>query len=128
MGRKKGSKHTEETKKKMSKAHKGRVVTEEHKQKLSEANKGNKHTDETKKKMSEVKMGKYEGKDNPRAVRVYCPELDMYFDTEKEASEYIGCSKSNISAVLTGRTKTAYKLHWYYAEDDAKDVENKGVS
>ena len=55
---------SEETRKKISKFHKGRSLTEEHRRKLSEAKKGNtnflgrKHTSETKLKMSEANKGK----------------------------------------------------------------------
>ena len=59
-----GMKHTEETKKKMSIAQKGRTFSEETKKKMSEArkgtppwNKGKKCPEETKKKISETKMG-----------------------------------------------------------------------
>lgn len=59
-----GYKHTEETRKKMSEARKGKHLTEEHKRKLSESKKGEnnpsygKHpTEETRKKMSEARMG-----------------------------------------------------------------------
>ena len=58
-----GVKHTDESKRKISEAHKGVPFSEEHKRKLSEAKMGNqnclgvKHTDETKRKISEAKMG-----------------------------------------------------------------------
>lgn len=45
---------TEETRRKISEAHKGRHVTEETKRKISEANKGHRHTEETKKKIAEA--------------------------------------------------------------------------
>ena len=60
-----GRKHTEETKRKISEAKKGRVKhTEETKRKISELMKGNtymlgkKHTEEVKRKMSEARKGK----------------------------------------------------------------------
>ena len=168
MGRKKGSKHTEETKKKISeankgknnpnygkhltedtkekisKAKKGKPLSEEHKQKLSEvkkgknigkplneeaknklseSHKGQKPTKEAKKKMSEAKKGKKTGKDHPRARKVYCVELDMTFDTVTEASKYVGCRQGNLSSCLTGRYKTCGGYHWYYAEDKLKNGE-----
>lgn len=59
-----GKKHSEKTKKKISKTMKGRKLLEETKKKISEARKGRKspmcgkkHTKETKEKMSEVKIG-----------------------------------------------------------------------
>jgi group I intron endonuclease len=47
-------KHTEESKKKISESHKGRIFTKEWKEKLSKSGKGRKMSDETKAKMAEV--------------------------------------------------------------------------
>jgi hypothetical protein len=55
---KKGTPPSEETKQKLSEAHKGRIFSEETKQKLSEANKGKLHTEEAKQKISQAKKGK----------------------------------------------------------------------
>jgi len=49
---------SEETKQKISKANKGRIRTEEHKQKISKANKGRIPTDEMRLKMSKIHKGK----------------------------------------------------------------------
>ena len=102
----------------------GYKYTEEYRKKLSETTKGEgnpmygkKHTEETKKKMSETRKGKQTGKNHPRATKVYCVELDMYFDTVKEAGKYVDCHKCNISHVLACRRKTAGGYHWLYAED-----------
>ena len=91
-----GYKHTEETRKNIGKIHKGKTLSEETRKKLSETMKG---------------------KNNPSAKRIYCVELDMYFDTVTEASEYVGCHRSNISSVLIGNRKTCKGYHWLYAED-----------
>lgn len=66
------------------------------------------------------------GKKHPRATKVYCVELDMYFETIIEASEYISRDKSNISSVLRGKQKTAGGYHWIYAED--RDKVNKRLN
>ena len=132
-----GYKHTEETRKNIGKIHKGKTLSEETRKKLSEAMKGKNspmkgktHTEETRKKLSEAMKGKtlseetrkklsesHKGKNNPSAKRIYCVELDMYFDTVTEASEYVGCHRSNISSVLIGNRKTCKGYHWLYAED-----------
>lgn len=90
-----------------------------------EGTNGYKHTEETKKKIGEA----MKGENNYRATKVYCIELDMYFESVTEASEFVGCSKSNISSVLRGKSKTAKGYHWLRAEDVEKiGIENKRVS
>ena len=49
-----GTHHSEESKQKMSKAHKGQSPSEETRKKLSEAQKGTHHSEETRKKISEA--------------------------------------------------------------------------
>ena len=69
----KGFKHTEETKIKMSKAKKGKALTEEHRRKISKSLKGNqrslgyKHTKKTRKKMSKAQTGTQAGEKHPMA-------------------------------------------------------------
>ena len=53
----KGVTLSDETRRKMSEAKKGRLFSEEHRRKISEAIKGHTVTDETRKKMSEAKKG-----------------------------------------------------------------------
>ena len=115
----KGNTHTEEAKKKISKTHEGKPQTEEHRNKIGEFHKGKTLSDETKEKISKSNKGKCH-----KPTRVYCVELDMYFETVTEAGKYIGRACGNISAVLTGKNKTCGGYHWMYA----KDVENNGVS
>ena len=106
-------KRNEVTRKKMSEAKKGKKYSEEHKAKISKAmskaKKGKKYSEEHKQKIGKSKKGK--GK-----VKIYCVELDKYFDTVTEASKFIGCTKQNISNVLNGKGRTAGGYHWEYAE------------
>jgi len=53
----KGKFHSEETKRKMSEAHKGRIISEEWRKQLSKANKGKRHSEESIKRMSETLKG-----------------------------------------------------------------------
>ena len=53
----KSRKHTKETRQKISKGNKDKIVSKETRQKLREANKGRKHTKETRQKMSEASTG-----------------------------------------------------------------------
>ena len=50
--------HSEESKRKMSEAKRGKTPSEEHKRKISEANKGKTYSEESKRKMSEARRGK----------------------------------------------------------------------
>ena len=54
---KKGMHRSNETRKKISKAHKGRTFSEEHRRKLSEAKKGKHRSEETCRKISETMKG-----------------------------------------------------------------------
>lgn len=77
---------------------------------------GKHHTEEAKKRMAQAKTGK----NNSMAKRVYCKELDMFFDTIKEAQDYVGI-KSGITQCCYPKYKretagkhpqTKEKLHW----------------
>ena len=138
---------SEESKKKMSEAHKGKKLTDEHKKKISEGCKGHNpcvHSEETKEKLSRINTGKTLSDDtknkisktltgikrsketlqkrkdnNPMNVSVYCPELDMMFQTITDAAKYTGAQRSNIQKCLRGERHTAgidketnQKLHW----------------
>ena len=101
------------------------IMTEEHRKKLSEANKGHNHTEESKKKISKAIRGKSKGK----ATKVYCVELDMYFNSVREASEFVNCNRSSISKVLGKSNRTCGGYHWIYAEDvKTIELENNKVS
>ena len=70
-----GVKRTDETKRKISEAKKGKVRSDETKRKMSEAKKGEKnafygkhHTDESKRKISEAKKGKVRSDETKRKI------------------------------------------------------------
>jgi len=74
-----GRKVSEESKKKMSRAHTGKKLSEEHSRKIALANTGKKRSEDVKKKMSEGKMGEK----NPFFGKRHSPE------TKKVISEAI---------------------------------------
>ena len=94
-----GLKHTDEEKKKISQANKGRKFSKEHLKKLSESHKG-----------------KCIGKDNCNAVRVaqysLLGEFIAEFETISKAAETVGIDRRGISDCIRGRQKTAGCFHW----------------
>ena len=103
---------SEEKKRKISEAQKGRKLTEEHKQKLSEAHKGKTHiiTEETKQKISDA------AKKKP----VYCPETDTIYPSIQQCARELGLAATNICAVCKGKHKTHHGYHFEYYTDTIK--------
>lgn len=110
-----GKHQTDETKKKISDGNKGKVIPFEVRKKQSEAAKkrfesqverdrisasslGRKHTDEDRRKMRENSSVK---------IPVYSPELQMSFDSQTIAAEYVGIPSTYICRVLRGKRKHA---------------------
>ena len=125
---------SEETKKKISDAHKGKSLTDEHKKKISESCKGHNPPvfseefiqnqrernfgktmpKETRDKISKTLTGikrstetrKRMSDARTNCISVYCTELDMVFRTINEAAEYTGTHRSNIQKCLKGERKS----------------------
>ena len=111
MGNQNGLGHqcSEEKKKKISEAQKGREFTEEHKQKLSEAAKS-RHVpcSEEKKQILKEKSHK---------KPVYCEELNKVFESVQECGRQLGIPATNISKLCNGRGKTLKGYHLRYYSD-----------
>ena len=110
---------SEETRKKLSDALKGRVFSDDHKEHIGQSLSGRQFSDETREKMRQAKIGKYNGKNHPQCRPVYCPELNQEFWGAKEVEELYGINRTYISACLIGAQKSAgkhpvtgEKLHW----------------
>lgn len=86
----KGRKHTPEEKARVSKTLKGRMFTDEHKQKIGEAN-----------KVNHIKA-------------VLCVETGQVFNSLKEAGEHFNTDCSNICHVCNGRQEKAKGFHFTY--------------
>lgn len=148
-----GYKHTEETKKKMSQALKGennpnygKPCSEQTKKKISKANKGKRRTEEVRKKLSETHSGEnnpnygkhhteeakrkmsenhadVKGKNNPNAKAVLMFTLDdkfiRRFDCVADANEFLGKKRNNknIGNCAKGKFNTMYGYKWKYEED-----------
>ncbi len=66
--RQRGSHHTEETRRRMSKAHTGKTLSQAARQKLSAAQKGRHHSAESKQKMSKAHMGQQHSEKSKRKI------------------------------------------------------------
>lgn len=112
----KGKKVTEESRRKMSDAHTGVPLSEKHKKSLSEALKGEKngfygkhHSEETKRKFSKpVIMYDLNNKETNRfnSLTEACREMNL----PKHAFK-------NVSECCRGKRKTAYGFIWRYADE-----------
>ena len=112
MGNTNGAGHScsEEKKKKISEAQKGRQFTEEHKQKLSEAAK-QRHvpcSEEKRQKLSQ---------NYPNKRKVYCEELNTVYESVQESGRQLGIPATNISKLCNGRGKTLKGYHLKYYDD-----------
>lgn len=113
-----GKSLSEETKFKMSNAHKGHPVNEETRQKIGNANRGRIMSEEQKAILSAIHKGKKKGKDNPFARKVKQYEKNMNFIMEwgsiSDASRELGISVSAICNNIKGLSKTAGGFIWRY--------------
>ena len=100
---------SEEKKKKIRDAQKGRKFTEEHKQKLSEAAK-NHHVPCSEKKKQTLK-------EKSHKKPVYCEELNKVFESVQECGRQLGIPATNISKLCNGRGKTLKGYHLRYYND-----------
>jgi group I intron endonuclease len=114
----KGRKHTEEELRKMRGANKGekhpmfgKHPSEETRKKMSEAHKGRGPTERCREKAMQT-------------IRrcVICVEMDLFFNSITEASKILNIPRTTINSALAGRTKhagyhpeTNEALHWKYA-------------
>lgn len=101
----------------------GKEKAEEIKRMASQSSSGKKHSDESKRKMGESQKLSWErGRNNSEKyfthmqnrlnnailvmqVKVFCPELNMEFDSVTAAAKYTNNSIGNVSSVLNGKLK-----------------------
>ena len=100
---------SEEKKKKISEAQKGKKLTEEHKQKLSEAAK-KRHTPCSEQAKENIRKASHK-------KPVYCEELNKIFESVQECSRQLGIPATNISKLCKGRGKTLKGYHLKYYDD-----------
>ena len=83
----KGKTHSEESKRKMSEVNKGKTLSEEHKIKLSEAKKGKTFSEESKRKMSEAHKGKTFSEEHKRKISETNKGRTLSEETRRKISE-----------------------------------------
>ena len=106
----------------------GYIVSEETKKRMSVARKGKHHSYETRKKMSENHWNT-SGEKNPcygrtgekhpmygKGKKVLCVEIGIIYNTITEASRELNLNQSNISAVCIGKRKTCGGYHFKYVD------------
>lgn len=117
-----GKKMPEDVKDKIRKKKLGTTLSEETKRKISESlyknppTKGIKMSDSTKKKLSESKMGEK----NVASKKIYCKELNQYFNSIREAERKTGIKHEYISKACrkivecAGKDENGNGYHWEY--------------
>ena len=119
---------SEETKEKMSKAHKGKHSNELNHMygKCGKENPfyGKCHSEEAKEKMR-VSRPSMKGKNNPSAKSVICVTTNEIFETMKAGAEKYNVQRTSISQCCRGKLKSAGKLNgmklvWLYYKDYLK--------
>lgn len=110
-------KHSEESRRRMSDAQKGRVVSEETKEKMRKLHSGENNPMYGTTMSSEQKQILYLANIKP----VFCIELNESFESIRAAENKYGIAHSHISAACKGKQKSAgkhpetgEKLHWKY--------------
>lgn len=102
-----GMPKTEETRRKISEANKGRRHTPEEKEQVSKALKGRKLTEEHRQKISEANKTNH-------IKTVLCVETGQVFNSLIEAGAYFKTASSNIGHACNGKQERAKGYHFTY--------------
>lgn len=113
-----GNRLSEETKKKVGEANKGKYVSEETKKKISDAMVGKNNPMYGKYRENHPMYGK-QGKSNPKSKSVICITTKRIFYSTSEGAKYYSFNKSGITRCCKGEQKSSgkykgEKLIWRY--------------
>lgn len=105
--------HSEETKEKISKGNKGKVISENQKKKISKSLTGKTQSDETRKKRSESLKKSYLDRVNANAKCVEVIFLDggkRTFESQSKAAEFFNVTAQGVARMIkTGKTRLKIK-------------------
>lgn len=117
-----GRKHTEEAKKKIGAAQKGKTISDEVRANMSAGQKGRKHTDEARTKMRASKKGNKNASNGGVIATHNDTGEALTFSTAKEAGAYFGVFQTSASNWCRGHTKPtkgqARNYTFKYADDN----------
>jgi hypothetical protein len=99
-----GKTFSDETKRKMSEAQKGKTLSEEHKRKIGEASKGKTHSLETKIKLRE----KNKGKNNPNYGKTLSEEQKRKIGEKSKGRTHSDETKRKMSEIKKGKNHPQY--------------------
>lgn len=103
------------TRKRNSDTRKGKKLSEETKQKLSDAHKGDKHWNYGNKWDEEtINQNRLS---QPNRKRVRCIETDIIYDSINQASKSTGINYTSLKDCVSGKQKTAGGYHWEVIND-----------
>ena len=102
----------EETRKKMSEAHKGKKIPKETRKKMSEAHKGKSVSEKTKKKLKESLKGNNSGKDNPNFGKPRSKQVREKISKAMNTTGFFCVSKKK-----SCRVKQGFIYSYSYFED-----------
>ena len=106
----KGKKLSEETKKKLSENHKGKTPTVtpsviEGRKKTAQKLKGRYFSAEHREKLSEAKKGKRLGDENPKSIKIFCKTNETIYAGISDAARNLQLDASSICKVCRGKLK-----------------------
>ena len=124
-----GKPRSEETKRKLSKAHKGKKLSEETKKKMSDNrqkygvwNKGKKMSDDVKKQMSERMVGRFSGEKHPFYGKPRSEETKRKLREAHKGKKLSEKTKKKMSLNNMGEKNHAFGKKWLYNKDTDKQV------
>lgn len=130
----KGKKRSEESKKKQSKTMMGHDCSEETKKKIGEANSKRVWSEESKRKLSEHFKGRPISEEHKEKIRNYfklhapnkraviCVETQIVYESLSDAGRKTGINRRSIGSVCSGDRPTAGGYHWCFLNNYDKNT------